>query len=285
MPEVKEPVSITSVYGPPRQGMHRHEFIGANFFMLRLLNAHRDELSVKALPQELTATANQTAEFLKAQSARVSIQGLDLTPRGLSFEVRVENLTGHKLPTAYPSRRAWLHLRVSDSHGRTVFDSGALNSDGSIVGNDNDTDPLQYEPYYREITSPDQVEIFEPILKNSAGRVTTGLLSAVGYLKDSRILPRGFDKSTAEPDIAVVGAAADDPDFNDKGASVRYIVNTGTATSPFHVEVELWFQPIGFRWAHNLEPYQATEPQRFVGYFKSAAAHSAIILASAEATR
>jgi hypothetical protein len=265
--------------------MHRHEFVGANFFMLRMLNAHRDELSVKALPQELTATANQTVDFLKTQAARISIQGVNLTPRGLSLEVRVENLTGHKLPTAYPSRRAWLHLRVSDSNGQKVFESGALNPDGSIVCNDNDADPQRYETYYREISSPDQVEIFEPILKDAEGRVTTGLISAVGYLKDSRILPHGFDKRTAEPDIAVVGEASDDINFNDKGVLVRYIVNTGNATGPFHVEAELWYQPIGFRWAHNLGPYNATEPQGFLGYFKSAAEQSAVILASADAMR
>ena len=67
---------------------------------------------------------------------------------------------------------------------------------GLIVGNDNDADPTRYEPHYREITNPQQVEIFEPILKDEHGHVTTGLLSAVGYLKDNRLLPDGFDKQT-----------------------------------------------------------------------------------------
>src|SRR5581483_11451891 len=59
MPEVTEPVAITSVYGPPRQGMHRHEFIGGNFFLERLLNQYRDELSVVALPQELSIAGDR----------------------------------------------------------------------------------------------------------------------------------------------------------------------------------------------------------------------------------
>ncbi len=59
----------------------------------------------------------------------------------------------------------------------------------------------------------------------------------------------------------------DDPGFNDKGSAVRYVVSTGNAVGPFHVEVELWYQPIGFRWAHNLAPYQASEPQRMVKYY------------------
>jgi cytochrome c551/c552 len=285
MPEVEEPVRVTALYGPPRVGMHRHEFIGGNFFLQRILNGHRDDLGVGALSPELSAAADRTTSFLQTESARVSIRNLQTTAAGLSMEVLVENLTGHKLPTAYPSRRAWLHMLVRDSNGRVVFESGALNPDGSIVGNDNDADPLRFEPYYREIHSPEQVQIFEPILRDAQGKVTTGLLSAIGYLKDSRILPTGFDKKTAEPDISVVGEAADDPDFNDKGALTRYVINTGDGVGPFHVEVELWYQPIGFRWAHNLAPYKAMEPQRFVGYYKAAAQHSAIVMARAEASR
>jgi hypothetical protein len=285
MPEVEEPVRITALYGTPRNGMHRHEFFGGNFFMQRILNGHHDDLGVSALAPELSAAADRTSIFLQTQSARVSIRDLQTTATGLSMDVLVENLTGHKLPTAYPSRRAWLHVIVHDRNGRTVFESGALNLDGSIVGNDNDADPLRFEPYYREINTPEQVQIFEPILKDAQGKVTTGLLSAVGYLKDSRILPTGFDKKTAEPDISVVGEAADDPDFNDKGALTRYVIKTSDAVGPFHVEVELWYQPIGFRWAHNLAPYQAMEPQRWVSYYEAAAQHSAIMLAKAEAGR
>ena len=165
-----------------------------------------------------------------------------------------------------------------------VFESGALNPDGSIVGNDNDTDPLRFEPHYREITSPQQVEIYEPILKDSQGRVTTGLLNAVGYLKDNRILPTGFDKGSADKDIAVVGEAAEDPGFTDMGSTVRYVVSTKNASGPFKVDAELWYQPIGYRWAHNLAPYKAEEPQRMLRYYEEAARRSAVVLAKAEAT-
>ena len=166
-----------------------------------------------------------------------------------------------------------------------VFESGKLNADGSIVGNDNDADPLRFEPHYSQITQQDQVEIFEPILGDSSGKVTTGLLSAVRYLKDNRLLPSGFDKETAGHDIAVIGEARNDPDFTAKGDRVRYAIDTGSAQGPFHIEAELWYQPIGFRWAHNLEPYKAAEPQRFVGYYNSESRESAIVLARAEATK
>ena len=285
MPEVHEEVAVTSVLGPPRAGMRRHEFVAANFFMQHMLNKYRGDLSVSALPQELTSAAGRTVAFLRTQSARVSIRNLESSSSRLTMEVFVENLSGHKLPTAYPSRRAWLHVAIRDASGRTVFESGGLNPDASIKGNDNDTDPLRFEPHYREITSPEQVEIYEPILKDSAGHVTTGLLSAVGYLKDNRILPSGFSKQTADKDIAVIGEAANDPNFTDKGSLIRYSISTGDAPGPFHIEAELWYQPIGFRWAHNLAPYREAEPQRFVTYYDSMSSGTAVLLARAEAMR
>ena len=285
MPEVGEETPVTSLFGSPRQGARHHVFVGANFFMQRMLSSYCQDLGVTALPGELTAAAQGTVNFLQARSARVSIRNVEITGGRLQAEVIVENLTGHKLPTAYPSRRAWLHVVVRDREGNRIFESGALNSDGSIQGNDNDADPARFEPHYREITRADQVQIFETILKDSEGQVTTGLLNAVGYLKDNRILPAGFDKTSADKDVQVVGDAADDPNFNDKGSIVRYSVATDLSPAPFHIAAELWYEPIGFRWAHNLGSYQAAEPQRLVNYYESLASSAAVLLAKAEATR
>jgi len=285
MPEVQGDTPVTSLFGQPRQGARHHYFVGANFLMQRILSNYRQDLSVAALPDELTAASQRTVNFLQSQSARVSIRNVEKNERELHIDVLVENLTGHKLPTAYPSRRVWLHVVIRDRNERTVFESGALNPDGSIQGNDNDADPSRFEPHYREITKSDQVQIYEPILGDSEGHVTTGLLAAVGYLKDNRLLPEGFDKSTAEKDIAVAGDAADDPNFTGKGSVVRYSPTVDSSAGPFHIEVELWYEPIGFRWAHNLGTYQADEPQRLVSYYDSLASGAAVILAKTEATK
>jgi hypothetical protein len=237
---------------------------------------------VQALTVDLNAAANRTREFLSTQAARVTVANVSTTGRGLAFDVNVRNLTGHKLPTAYPSRRAWLHVTVRDGSGQVLFESGALNADGSIRGNSNDEDPLKFEPHRSAIRDPQQVEIFESILKDSNGHVTTGLISAVGYLKDNRVLPAAFDKATADADIAVVGKAADDPGFEGGVSRTRYEVSGGAA-GPYRISVELMYQPVGFRWAHNLAPYQAEEPQRFVGYYEAAAERSATVLATADA--
>ncbi len=286
MPEVREEVPITKVLGVPRHGMHQHTFVAANFFMQNMLNRYRDDLSVLALPEELTSAAQGTVDFLQARSARLNIESLNASPGRLQADVFVENLGGHKLPTAYPSRRAWLHLTVRDRNHQIIFESGALNADGSIRGNDNDADPARFEPHYAEITSSDQVEIYESILKDQDDRVTTGLLNAVGYLKDNRVLPHGFDKATAEKDIAVFGAALTDDGFTERGSRVRYSIPIGDAAGPFDVTAELWYQPVGFRWANNLKPYGgAAEPRRFTGYYDSMGPGTAVTLARATSTK
>jgi hypothetical protein len=173
---------------------------------------------------------------------------------------------------------------VRDSSHRVIFESGALNADGSIQGNANDTDPASYEPHYSEIREPDQVQIYESILQDSKGGVTTGLLSAVGYVKDNRLLPHGFDKTTATAEIAVHGGALTDQGFTDRGQRLRYSVDHGGAAGPFEIEAQLWYQPIGYRWAQNLKAYDAHEIQRFSGYFESAGAATATLLATAVAT-
>lgn len=285
MPEVAGDTAVTSLFGPIRQNAKRHTFVGANFFMLRMLNDYRQNLSVNALPHELTAASERTVNFLQSQSARVTIPRIGAGEGKLNVDVLVENLTGHKLPTAYPSRRAWLHVAIRDRNGNIVFESGALNPDASIRGNINDVDPARYQPHYREITSPDQAEIYETILKDTEGHVTTGLISTIGYLKDNRLLPSGFDKGSASQDVAVVGDAAEDPNFTDKGSLVRYSAAVDLSSGPFHIDAELWYEPIAYRWAHNLSPYHAEEPERALNYYESLASGAAVMLARTEATK
>jgi hypothetical protein len=283
MPAAGEPVMVASLMGKPRDGVRLHTFDGANFLMADMLGAHRDDLGVAAQPDELAAASARTIAFLQTQSARLTLGEPQLAGGKLAFAVKVENLTGHKLPTAYPSRRAWLHVVVKAADSRILFESGKLNPDGSIAGNANDADPTRYSPHFPLITEASQVQIFEPVLGDSQGRVTTGLLSATQYLKDNRILPTGFDKQAAPPEIAVHGQAATDPAFVAGSSTTRYSI-AASATGPLHVSVELLYQPVGYRWAHNLAPYQAAEPQRFVEYYNQSAAKSAVVLAHAEAS-
>ena len=285
MPEVQGQMRASSVLGDFRDGIHRHVFVGGNAFMVRMLNRYRADLGVEAQPSEMEATAKATIRQLQEDTADVSIARTELAAGKLNVEVDVRNRTGHKFPTGYPARRTWLHVTVHDRQGRAVFESGAVTDAGLIQGNDNDADPLKYEPHYDQITSADQVQIYEPILGDAANMPTTGLLNATHYLKDNRLLPRGFDKATADPDIGVYGAARDDASFSGGGDRVRYAVDVPAGGGPFTVDVELLYQPIGFRWAHNLEKYDAAEPKRFVDYYNAMSSGSWVVVAKTTATQ
>jgi hypothetical protein len=283
MPAVDEEMPIASVLGQPRKGFARHVFVGGNAFMLRMLNRYRHELGVTALPHELDASVARTTANLARETATISIDRLEVSDERLAVDVTVRNLTGHKLPTGYPSRRAWLHVIVRDRAGRIVFESGALDEGVRIRGNANDADPSAFEPHYSEIRQPDQVQIYESIIGDSSGAPTTGLLKGVRYLKDNRLLPRGFDSPSAEPSIATVGGAVQDADFTGGSDRVRYIVSAG-GEGPFSVDVELRFQAIGFRWADNLKPYAAPEPKKFLAYYGAMSSSSSEVLAQTAAT-
>jgi hypothetical protein len=281
MPVLAQDQAPSSVVPEPRPHFSEHVFRGGNAFVLGLLNAHRGELGVVALPQELDTEIARIVDFLRTETARVAVDSVQRRGDGLTFDVAVENLSGHKFPTAYPSRRAWLHVTISDARGATLFESGALAADGSIAGNDNDADETRFEPHYETISRADEVQIYEPILVDPKGRVTTDLLAAVSYAKDNRLLPHGFDKAGALPDVAVRGRASGDADFVGGGDRVAYAVELPKdAAGPLRVDVALMFQPIGRRWAENMRPYAASETRRFVAYYDAAAKGSAYSIAN-----
>ena len=283
MPAVTQATAFTSVAGEPRDGVARHDFRGANFFMVRLLNRNRGELGVVSRPPEMEAAAERIARFLREEASTVTVSNARLRAGRVEADVLVRNLAGHKLPTAYPSRRAWLSVSVTDADGRVLFSSGRFERTGAIAGNDNDADAARYEPHYAEIRTQDQVQIYEAIMGTREGTVTTGLLSAATYLKDNRLLPRGFDKATANPDVAVQGSARTDPDFHGGEDTVRYSVDVSGGRGPYVLAVQLWYQPTSYRWTQNLKAYDAPEPQRMVRYWDEMAAASAIPIAQATA--
>jgi len=284
MPPQAEDMPISSVLGQDREHFSQHAFRGGNFFMPKIFNRYRAELGVKALPQDLEKTSRATKDHLTTKTARIAVQSVQRDGNSLALEVEVTNLAGHKLPSAYPSRRTWIHLNVTDRNGRIVFESGVLEKDGSIAGNDNDRDAEAFEPHYQEITGADQVQIYEAIMVDPQDRVTTSLLTAIRYTKDNRILPRGFDKSSAPADIAVHGQARTDDDFQGAQDRILYRIPAPEGEGPFHIRAELWYQPIAYRWAHNLKQKEAMEIERFVGYYEAMSEESGIMLTSDETT-
>lgn len=241
MQRVDEPVRIS--VRPPwleaRQPFWRHQFVGGNAFMLRLLADGSRTLEPNGNPEDLESAIRRAREQL-GHAAQ-----LEATARQedshLALEVRVTNLTGHKFPTGHPYRRAWLHVRVEDARGRVVFESGAPGRQGELPGVGDG-----FLPHHDTITRPTQVQVYESVMGDEGRRRTYGLLSARTYLKDNRIPPRGFP-ARPEGELAVVGEAADDSDFNAEGGGsdrVTYRIEAEQARGPFHATVALLYQAV-----------------------------------------
>ncbi|HEV2213791.1 MAG TPA: hypothetical protein VGR64_00800, partial [Terracidiphilus sp.] len=89
MPAVQGATNVSSIMGQPRTGVRRHTFVGANFFMLAVLNANRDALAVTASPDRLAAAAASTTAYLQSHAAQLTVSPAQLAGGTLSFSVQV----------------------------------------------------------------------------------------------------------------------------------------------------------------------------------------------------
>ncbi|MCJ7603139.1 MAG: hypothetical protein MUO63_16780, partial [Desulfobulbaceae bacterium] len=223
-----------SKYSTEKDHFSQHHFVGGNILLLNIMQDNLDPLGVTASTEKIEATKKRAAELLQQKSAALSLYGGTIRNGILTATVAVESMVGHKLPTGFPSRRAWLHIMVQNGSSAVIFESGKIQADGAIVGDDSDEKNL-FEPHYDVITRQDQVQIYESVMQNTDGEVTYTLLRGAGYIKDNRLLPKGFDKNTAAADIAVKGAAAADENFTGGSDLVTYQVPVGNHSGPFTI--------------------------------------------------
>jgi len=247
MPKVDQAVPLANAGGDiARENFAEHSFLGANTVMQDMLKNFKKELGVSSdiSDADFDESIARNRQFLKT-SALLELQNSQLVDNKLSMDVKITNLTGHKLPSGYHSRRVYLHVLVTDADGQLVYENGRIRADGSIVGVSEDANPNSYEIHYDRITSATQVQVYQGITGDAAGDQTHSLLAATQFLKDNRLTPAGFDKNTVPDDVAVMGLAATDSDFNNGQDIVTYEIAV-TGKAPFSTLVELRYQPLAF---------------------------------------
>jgi hypothetical protein len=286
MPQAKGGVVISLMPGrlAPRQPFYQHWFVGGNALMLRILAGWGGELEVTADAAHFDATLGRVVDQIGQRTARLTVESLELEDGVLTASLEVAALTGHKFPTSFPSRRAWLHVTVADAAGKVIWESGGRNADGTVSGNAADADPAALEPHYDVITRPDQVQIYEPIMGDNEGQVTYTLLRAAQYLKDNRLLPAGAEKATLPPDIAVYGEAVSDTNFMGGSDLVTYRVEVGGATGPFTVSAELLYEPLSYQFVADLLSDETELTERFGEYYGETEAAPLLVAAIKPAT-
>jgi hypothetical protein len=239
--------------------------------MLNVLQENIGALGLAASTEKFEDTKERTMRQIQHATAKLSLAGSKLKDSELTAVLQVDSSVGHKFPSGIPTRRTWIHLTVADITGQVIFESGKPLADGRIEGNAADYDIMNYEPHYDEVTRPDQVQIYEGVMLNTDNEVTYTLLRAAKFVKDNRLLPKGFDKSAVPADIGVFGRALADQNFMGGSDQVVYRVDTSGHKGPFTVTARLLFTAVSYAFVKDLEKDQELfEVSRFMQFYRYA---------------
>ncbi|MCW5921634.1 MAG: hypothetical protein KIS77_04775 [Saprospiraceae bacterium] len=245
-----------------------HEMAGANVTMLKLMKEHRTTLGIPAEPQHFDSTIAATLRMLQHQTLDLSIETGALHGDSALFKVKVANKAGHKFPSGYPARRAWLEFEVKNQIGQVVFHSGRWNPDFSLPDEDSN-----FEPHHDLIDQPGQVQIYELVPGDVNGQFTSVLERAHIALKDNRLVPQGFSLSDPAYDTTrIVGAALQDPTFNLSEGSdvVHYRISTHGYTGLLFVTARVWYQSLPPKWMAPMFAFSSPEIDAFRAMFDAA---------------
>jgi hypothetical protein len=260
------PITLLPNTAPDRTPYGQHTLVGGNAHLLEILRDYRSELGIT----NTTSTAGfddqiaLTQNFL-GSAASLTVPALVTNGNILEFNVEVTNNAGHKMPSAYPSRRVWLHVVVKNAANQIIFESGKPDARGYISTDaarlkadcmaghklEGFDSSLCYEPHRDVINDQSQIAIYETVLGDVHDNITHILLQGSQYLKDNRIPPAGFTNSKAtsiEPQTVPSGVSGDN-DFNCVSTAegcgadtVHYQVNIEGQSGLYKVEVRLLYQ-------------------------------------------
>lgn len=252
---------------PVRKGYRGHTFVGGNAFMLDILAENAEELDVIAEPAALERAAAATRKQLAERTARLTVSEIERDEGNAKFSIEVENLTGHKFPTGYPARRAWLHVQVAIGR-RLIFESGAVDEDtGRLV---DVVDELDI-PHVQTVRQPEDVVVYEMVAHDPNEVPTTFLTKMVGKQKDNRLLPLGWNAAGPHvEDTRPIGIGGD-PDFVGGSDTVHFEVPLPErARGRLRVIARMYYQPVPPVWVDALRKVDAEECERFVRYYDAA---------------
>jgi hypothetical protein len=186
----------------------------------------------EAVPGLLTAQSSGY-DLARRETAVLTVNGLTRTANAIEAKVEVRNLAGHNLPSGVAFRRAFITFEALDANGNVVWASGRTNSVGAILKGTSDEilpteffyDPASrkqvWQPHYETISNDGQVQIYEEIIADSQGKITTSFVGLDKVLKSNRLLPKGW--RTTGPFAEYTrphGDAEHDPEYiNNNGAT------------------------------------------------------------------
>jgi hypothetical protein len=223
-----------------RDDYSRHTLVGINEFGLMMFQQFPNILGIRTADYMygegvlgLLTSLSAADNLARKETAKIEITELARNDSYLEATVRVENLAGHSLPSGVAFRRAFIAFEVLDAKGTVIWASGQTNSVGAIVkGTSGEVLPTEFfinpvngkqifQPHHEVITDESQVQIYEELVANKKGQITTSFLGLDKPLKNNRLLPRGWRRDGPFADVtAPHGEAEHDPEYvNSAGSS------------------------------------------------------------------
>jgi hypothetical protein len=282
MPQIEDPVKIAVGYTalPGRTPFNIHTFSGANSFMVNMIKQNKTALGVTAPDANFDSTLSGITKQLKFNTLKAKIEVPVLTGDSIFFDVTLTNKAGHKFPSGYPARRAFVQFILTSENGDTLFSSGIPSADGDIL-NYNGPGEIHHDL----INRLNQVQIYELIMADVNGSITTVLERAASNLKDNRIPPRGFTTShTVYDTCKISGEAVTDPDFNKSNSIegtgkdiVHYHIPFSQLTGRINASVKVYYQSVPASWLNEMRTYSAPEINQFLNMYDGAAKDPVLI--------
>lgn len=250
-----------------RSPFSRHDIVGGNVFMLNLLKDNSEALDLNATNAQFDSIISHTEKMLQLRALNLGISEYTISEDSIHLDVSIENKSGHKLPSGYPSRKIMVEVTIRNLNGDTVFRSGGFDENGRIIGELDD----EMEVHYNNIYNEDEVQLYEYVMGNEAGEPTTILTRAFSSIKDNRIPPLGFSINHASYDtVKVIGNALSDFDFNyealEEGSGkdiIHYHFPINEIIDGFLVNVKVHYIAIPKKWVDSLFENDAEEINSF----------------------
>jgi len=222
-----------------RQAYVRHSLHGLNVFLNEMFQQFPLLLGVRQIdymgasttqPGLITA-AESMLRMARNETADIAIKDVHRASGQLGATVHVTNKTGHFLPSGVGFRRLFIEFIAEDADGKPIWASGRTDALGFLLDGlsdkrlptENGVEQREYQPHYQRITQSNQVQIYQELIEDSSGFLTTSFLRRVKPVKDNRLRPRGFDPNVflqnPSPYIRLLGEvegeAANDPFYID----------------------------------------------------------------------
>ena len=268
MPRLEDNIVISANYLflQPRSPFALHDMIGSNIPMIKLIQDNKEELNVEAADKHFEEMIAKTLNMLQKLSLDLDLTIGEMDNDSIAFDLVLTNKAGHKFPSGYPSRRIFVEFVVITELGDTLFSSGMVDQDYGLIGHDQ-----EYEPHYDVINNSEQVQIYELVIGDVNGDVTTVLERAYQGLKDNRLPPLGFKTTHSAYDTTqIYGLALNDENFNkvdgDEGSGsdeIRYQVALNGYSGLIDVSAKVYYQALPPRWLDPMFAVQSAEIDTF----------------------